>query len=256
MRQYAPLPVRQILLLACFAIFAPVFAYGVAFWGQWDLSPAAWESFSVFLAGTSAVVVGALGFAGLLYTVFLQQAQLTDLSQESKTREVEQHLDRLLRTLSEILNGTDIRSSGAVVAAGRDAYRSFYRRKLAGIYKIKKKQNSGASERELVRESFDALYSKFGSDFGHYFRTLYHAVLAVHGAELSLTWKKKQMDLIFCRLSKFELALLAYNCLGTKGEQKFKPLVERYGLLEHLDQSLLLDKSHAEFFTPSSGVHQ
>jgi len=50
------------------------------------------------------------------------------------------------------------------------------------------------------------------------------------------------------QLSRFELLYLFYNCL-TPGGEKFYPLVEEFGLLEHFDrEALLLHPSHEGYY--------
>jgi hypothetical protein len=63
--------------------------------------------------------------------------------------------------------------------------------------------------------------------------------------------KRRYTSLMRAQLSNSELLFLFYNCLTTYGKG-FKPLVEEFGLLEHLDKSLLLDKSHTDYFAPSA----
>jgi hypothetical protein len=53
------------------------------------------------------------------------------------------------------------------------------------------------------------------------------------------------------QLSKFELFFLFYNCLGSHGTG-FKPLVEEFGLLEHLDTKALLSQSHQKLYAASA----
>ena len=51
-------------------------------------------------------------------------------------------------------------------------------------------------------------------------------------------------SLVRAQLSAYELALLFYNGLSKYGEG-FKPWIEEFGLLEHLDKDhLLLDPTH------------
>ena len=42
--------------------------------------------------------------------------------------------------------------------------------------------------------------------------------------------------------------MLMYNSLGTIGSRKLKPLIEKYGLLEHIDKKAFLDASHETLF--------
>ena len=236
-------------------IVAPVMIYACVFQGQWSRDPSDWAGFATYVAGTTAVVIGAFGFYALLLTIKMQQVQLDRLSQDARSQEFERRLEGLLVTLAEVLGETDIRqvSTGAVVARGRDAFKNLFRRKLKRIYKQYELGNHLIDDRAAVRKSFDELYRRFGSDFGHYFRTLYHCVLLVdEQLYLSEAQRKKYFDLIFCRLSKFELILLFYNGLGTIGERKFKPLIECHGLLEHVDVSLLMSSEHLGYYKASA----
>jgi hypothetical protein len=47
------------------------------------------------------------------------------------------------------------------------------------------------------------------------------------------------------------LTLLFYNCVTPLGD-KFKLLVEEFGLLENLEKSLLIDPEHANFYDASA----
>jgi len=44
---------------------------------------------------------------------------------------------------------------------------------------------------------------------------------------------------------------LFYNCVSSYGE-KFKPLVEEFGLLENLDRTTLLNSAHEKFYKPEA----
>lgn len=50
------------------------------------------------------------------------------------------------------------------------------------------------------------------------------------------------------QLSAFELALLFYNCLSEYGRDKFKPLVEEFGLLKNMRRGLLFEEAHQGLF--------
>jgi hypothetical protein len=59
-------------------------------------------------------------------------------------------------------------------------------------------------------------------------------------------FKQRYARLARAQLSKYELLFLLYNCLTEYGKG-FKPLVEEFGLLEHLDRKSLLHPSHEDF---------
>lgn len=242
-------------LVAVLCALAPIVAYGIAFWGQWSLEVEAWASYATFLSGTVAVILNAFAVIALVLTLWLQQSQIVEIKENERRRELSTNLTQLLETLRTNLEATDIRkkNTGELIYQGRDAYRYYYK-KLRRIYN-RHLLEWAAPEfdgRALVRNSFDELYQRHGSDFGHYFRTLYHCIMLVHTAEISRDERKRFIDLVTCRLSKSELLLLMYNCLGSIGERRFKDLAEEYSLLEHVPMSALIDESHARMFTSSA----
>ena len=84
---------------------------------------------------------------------------------------------------------------------------------------------------------------------GHYFRHLYNTVKFVdrHVFLEEFEERKSYTSLIRAQLSSHELVILFYNCLSHRGA-KFKPLVEKYSLLENMDVGLLLNKEHMNLY--------
>jgi hypothetical protein len=101
----------------------------------------------------------------------------------------------------------------------------------------------------VVVELYKPFYTEHESQLGHYFRSLYHIIKFVKGSDIQD--KRRYTSLVRAQLSKYELFFLFYNCLSSYGEG-FKPLVEEFGLLEHLDKKLLLDPSHETFYADSA----
>ena len=95
-------------------------------------------------------------------------------------------------------------------------------------------------------------YEDHQSEIGHYFRGLYHIVKLIDQSDVDN--KRLYSNLVRAQLSSFELTLLFYNGLSELGEEKFKPLVERYALLKNLPKSLLINPEHAGFYLRSAYV--
>lgn len=87
--------------------------------------------------------------------------------------------------------------------------------------------------------------------FPHYFRTLYHTFKFVKSSDISDSEKKRYTSLARAQLSSNELVFLFYNGISKYGE-KFRPLIEEFGLMEHLDKDKLLDPSHETFYDPKA----
>jgi Putative phage abortive infection protein len=96
---------------------------------------------------------------------------------------------------------------------------------------------------------YDDYYREREANLGHYFRNLYHIIKFVKTSDEQN--KRRYTSLVRAQLSKYELFFLFYNCLSSYGEG-FKPLIEEFGLLEHLDKKLLLDPSHEHFYAASA----
>lgn len=238
-----------LLVLAVLCALIPVLVYAVAFWGQGAADVKAWADYATFLSGTVAVVINGFGFLALLLTLHIQQDQIKKLEERAAKNETNETLSQLLAVHAQILTETDIQAEGSreVIATGRDAYRFFYKQ-FTIVLDRRRGESPGMAERDLVRQAFDEVYRRWGGDFGHYFRTLYHCFLIVEAQENTTTAdKKKLVDLITCRLGKYELLMLMYNCLGTIGEKKFKPMAERLQLMEHVPRSKKT-KRHLAFF--------
>jgi hypothetical protein len=77
---------------------------------------------------------------------------------------------------------------------------------------------------------FNATCASDGSDFGHYFRTLYHLIEFID--QSFIDEKAYYVGIVRAQLSTDELTLLFYNGLSEQGEN-FKPLIEKYALLKN-----------------------
>jgi len=81
-----------------------------------------------------------------------------------------------------------------------------------------------------IRDHFTVACAADKSDFGHYFRTLYHLIEFVDKS--SIKDKAYYVGLVRAQLSTDEIALIFYNGLSEQG-WGFKLLIERYALLKN-----------------------
>jgi hypothetical protein len=211
--------------------------------------------------------------AGLMfiYAAFLaqkqqliqQEAELEDqkrqfqIQNESISRQgFESSFFQLLRLRNQIAG--EMRSNGAskTVGGGHQAVRlegrecfAQWHRELKSAYCSRLPTQRQSGDRAFVTECYLEVYRPNQGELGHYFRTLYHTIKFVNLSDIKD--KRRYITLARAQLSQYELALLFYNCASPLGE-KFKPLVEEFGLLENLDDALLLDPGHKEFYAPSA----
>jgi hypothetical protein len=94
---------------------------------------------------------------------------------------------------------------------------------------------------------------------GPYFRTLYHVFKLIdRQAFLSEQEKIDYANIARAQLSRFELALLFYDVLTPYGTE-FKPLIEKYGILKHLEALDLPNTNHktnSSLYSPTAFMSQ
>lgn len=96
---------------------------------------------------------------------------------------------------------------------------------------------SAAQEMEGLRQVYDSIYQPHESDLGPYFRTLYHVYKLIDTAPgLNEDEKFEYGNLVRAQISSKAATVIAVNGLFENG-RKFKPLIEKYRILKHMDYS-------------------
>ena len=96
----------------------------------------------------------------------------------------------------------------------------------------------------LNKKGLDGYMDSFTpSYFDHYFRLMYRILKFVDNTKLIAEEDKYEYTCILrALLSRYELVWLYYNGLSDYGSEKFKPLIEKYSMLQNLREELLVDK--------------
>lgn len=219
--------------------------------------------------GAVNALVSAFAFAGMIVSFVLQRSELRLQRKEleAQRKEFEQQNDTLalqrfentffhmLELQQQIVNNLEatwrgkdeMRKVSEVggyvpeevgverVTKGRDVFQVWF----TGI-KVGKQIFDGEIkwlEKNGIRE-YDSSY--IPSIFDHYFRHLYNIVKFVDQTQiLSDEDKYRYVSITRSTLSRYELVWLYYNTLSNLGCLKFKPLVEKYCLLNNLRPDLL-----------------
>lgn len=83
--------------------------------------------------------------------------------------------------------------------------------------------------------------------FDHYFRHLYWIFKFIKDTKVfNEDEKYKYACIVRSSLSQYELVLLYYNGLSPNGNERFKPIIEEYALLNNLRYELLANKEEVE----------
>ncbi|MFC0776056.1 putative phage abortive infection protein [Terrimonas alba] len=127
---------------------------------------------------------------------------------------------QLLTLHHQIVNAMDLRRQGAITQQGRDVFKSRY----ADV----KRELSKVSIQQEIEAIYLKFYKIYQTDFGHYFRNLYHILKYVNSSDISDKEKYRYSTLVRAQLSSDEVLMIFYNCLSKNGIEKFKPLIEKY----------------------------
>lgn len=230
-----------------------------------------------------------LALAGIILTILLQRQELELQREELKnTREefvtqnetlkiqrFENTFFNLLNLHHQIVNSIDY---------------SYYKNKektrgiqMQTIMAPEEKERVEVKGRDFFKLHFDELYIQIleqpqaykdlylkyyhalQTDLGHYFRNLYRIIKFVDEADFSYQKKAKDKEeqynlkyqytsMIRAQLSDYELLWLFYNCICEYGEDKFKPLVERYSLLKNIPDDYLPDIKHKSIYEETAFI--
>ena len=221
--------------------------------------------------GAINALFSGLAFAGVLYAILLQRADLRlqrheyELSRAEMVAQREQLVlqnatlrlqsfentfFQLLRLHSDIVNSLDLMHEGTAVVTerGRDCCRVFDAN-FSARWRERRTEDAGANELERIRRTYLHFNAEIEPEAGHYFLTLYNILKYVDRS--GVADKKHYTNLVRAQLSSYEVVLLFYSCLSERGIAKFKPLIEHYSMLKMLPREQLLDSQHLALYEPT-----
>lgn len=220
--------------------------------------------------GAVNALFSGLAFTGLIYTIILQRRDLKLQRQEMKeqTREFKKENNTLriqrfentffsmLSQFQEVVNNItysyqDVDVKKIVTVKGRESfYVSFetapHRPGITSWnpeYENRPYQGMSEVIRILGKEGYMDAFTP--SYFDHYFRLLYRILKFVKTSPLVTDFDEEYEYTAMLRavLSRYELVWIYYNGLSEYGEEKLKPLLERYAMLKNLRDELLAPKN-------------
>lgn len=274
------------LLLPVFLLVVGVFVYKIIslyfenFSGELSPKNDDWGTFGDYVGGVLNPVFGLLSFSALLVTISIQSKELKEAREQfSRSADAQEKSEKVMQLQAVTLIRQQFESTFFSLLEQHN-------RALESISRVS--STTGASPVDLAHdEIFDwdninlesAKKTMDGHDenFGHYFRTLYQLLkylcvcipdsdlakgFSVDALEVApLKPGEKMYSNIIRSFIRSDIAqLLAVNCFcSSRSDQyyKFKVLVERYSLLEHMpfdvqgnrDQVLL---ETADFYSSSA----
>lgn len=210
-----------------------------------------------------------LAFVGLVATILLQRKELVLQRKELElTREELKGQKEQLRNQSDIMKQQRfentffelLRVHIDIVSAlrrvgknGEKMGRECLADQLGELrreYKNHADRDKNLSPSDVQKIAYAYFFNCYPPHLGHYFRLLYHIVLFVDNSKLPDA--KLYVNFVQAQLSHEELVLLAYNGLSQYGYENFKPLIEKYAMLENISPGTLLDPTHASLYEPAA----
>lgn len=179
--------------------------------------------------------------------LFGQKNQMIKQNETLSHQQFENTFFQLLTLFNSIVNSLDIRTrdTKVVTNSGRDCFEVFYK-KLKNLQTGKNSHKNSYTISDCEVEdtilAYDDLYNSHKSDMSHYFRTIYHIFKFIDSAKIEN--KNQYIAITRAQLSSYEQILIFYNCLHINGLEKFKPLIEKYGIFKNLDRNLLINNEH------------
>jgi hypothetical protein len=218
-----------ILLALCLLIFSSwyfwrgIIGYSIPTWKTEDLGDKYGSLTSLFTG---------LAFAGLLFTIYLQQGQINDAEKEQRLRRFENTFFQLQNSLDRIITSTEL-TALPTSKKGQVAFAEL-NKKFRMDFLLRDNPLPYVVTIDQVKNKYGLFYGNYSPQLGHYFRVLYHIYKLIDSAKIDKEDKDFYARLIRAQLSSDELALLFYNCFRDEGENFKKKYVERYAILKHL----------------------
>jgi len=203
-------------------------------------------SFGDAFTAVSALFSG-LAFVAVVITLYMQSKSIISTKKDQEKQNFENKFFQLLNIQNQILNGIEMPQTmggNEVVRKGKLVFRVLYD-ELNKSYKSINNNSNENDNLKKIQETYRTFFKNYQSEFGHYFRHLYHIVKFIN--ESNISEKQFYTNLLRAQLSSPELLLLFYNCLSEYGNSKFKPLVEKYALLENMPDDII-DERHKKFY--------
>ena len=210
-------------------------------------TPADWEALGAYVGGVVGAIVSVATLSALAATWYLQAKEL-ELSRRAARRQLfEATFFQMMSQFADIASSIDFGGR-----RGRIAFQ-FMHASLPSppVYPADVTPSTADFIRD-VNHAFNDLYRRFEHDLGPYYRTLYHVFKFVND-ENSLTQEEKvtYANLARARLSRYEIVLLFYDALTPRAKE-FKPLLEAYGLLKHINVVDIKNMSYASLYTATA----
>lgn len=232
------------ILAAIIGIIIPIFMYNMNFSTSEKENILSWVgSFSMPFLTLSTILI-------LIGTIYSQK-------EETKFQKFENTFFHLINFNHEIVNAIDIKGEFSGERKGRQYFmktyynfKSFCDKKTGRMeYDFIIDSKGYIEMKEKVVKIYEEFFDMEEENLGHYFRNLYHIFKFIDKQTILAEEEKLYYaSLVRAQLSSYELLLLFYNVMSKHGILKFKPLVDKYDVLQNMNPNKLIHIKHFEIY--------
>jgi hypothetical protein len=260
------------LLLGGGAVFVVVIVLKAPEITQWLFGYAKPQTAPDFgeLYGWVAALFSGLAFVGVIAAMVLQKQELELQRQElAETRQelrgqkkqleaqnktlqqqtFENTFFQLLRLHNDIVESLSLAATPQVTYTGRDCFRYLYHQFRDMYLNIEPRAAQGQKVIQQINRKYLDFHKQWQVSVGHYFRNLYNILKFISRSDVKESTVYSNL-VRAAQLSTFELLLLFYSCLSDLGREKFKPLIEGFGMLEGIAKDQLASADDIKLYQP------
>jgi hypothetical protein len=201
------------------------------------------DSFGGLNSFLTAIAGALVAWAGYMQHLTLTQAR-TEAKEERAHRqklEFESLFFQLLQLSSQATERFHRKNKKDIEYFGARALDSYAHVIYSKFHSGAVKQIKALALSDFVCEFVRSAYDRKPSTFGPYYRLLFQTFKHIADSDLSESEKIRYSNIARGQISEGAVLLLALNGLTREG-RKFIPLIERFGLLEHLHRKHQADK--------------
>lgn len=205
------------------------------------------------LFGGVNALFAAMALIGVFWAATMQWRSLEEGRRAASEQRFETMFFELLRLTREVLERIEVvapnmlptdvigmRTQEPVIKIGASALNEIARTHFSGFPVSRDEALRAFYLQQLVNEYKNSVYRAYPSALGPYFRLLFQTFDLVASAKIDEDTRVRYSNIARGQISDGAVILLALNGLTWRG-RKFVPLIERFGLLEHMHQRYLRD---------------
>ncbi len=221
-------------IIGSLILIIPLIFYVHNFRGDFSNDPSDWGTFGDYLAGIAGTLFSFMSFILLIRTLYVQ-------THDSKNKDSNDIFFKLIDLLSKTISEMKYKNF-----SGEEAFKNL----AADLDPYL--QNVNLNDLPSLKTHYTSYITIRHNFLGHYFRLFYNILKFIDECPIRLERKHKLVSFLKAVPSQDQLILLFYNCLAGKGEDKFKPLIEKYHFFNNLELITVLDKNLKQFYNPKA----